>query len=309
MADKFEGLLYTPASDGNFVSGIQRLKDAQLTAMLERLNELNETEGGHKGRIIAVKKEIKNRTSSSTEIIAVEKMAEDIQVAEELYADGMPYEIDRIENEIRFYQDQAGTALLEMGRRLIRIKAHEGHGNFLQSLERLGMAERSARYAMAAAERFSNRPTLADLGTSKMKVLTVLDDDDIETLEKSGSVKGMTLDDIDRMSTRELRENFRKEKELVKKEKEARKKERASFEQSMLQKDAKINELDMRLSGQEPPTKEQIAGDLLRKMTANYSSSLLHLWIFCMNMQKIPINGHAVLFEYSEFARYKYSCL
>jgi hypothetical protein len=23
-----------------------------------------------------------------------------------------------------------------------------------------------------------------------------------------------------------------------------------------------------------------------------------------MNMQKIPINGHAVLFEYSEFARY-----
>jgi hypothetical protein len=26
-----------------------------------------------------------------------------------------------------------------------------------------------------------------------------------------------------------------------------------------------------------------------------------------MNMQKIPIDGHAVLFEYSEFARYKYS--
>jgi ribosomal protein L33 len=38
----------------------------------------------------------------------------------------------------------------------------------------------------------------------------------------------------------------------------------------------------------------------------------LHLWIFCSvcqrhTEQKIPINGHAVLFEYSEFARYKYS--
>ncbi|MDR1903432.1 MAG: helix-turn-helix transcriptional regulator [Treponema sp.] len=40
---------------------------------------------------------------------------------------------------------------------------------------------------------------------------------------------------------------------------------------------------------------------------AMLASSLLHLWIFCMNMQKIPIDGHAVLFEYSEFARYKYS--
>jgi hypothetical protein len=84
----------------------------------------------------------------------------------------------------------------------------------------------------------------------------------------------MNLDDIDRMTTRELRENLRKNTEQVKKEKEARKKDRASFEQSMLQKDSKINELDMRLAGQEPPTKEQIAQTALTGMTGEYSIAI-----------------------------------
>jgi hypothetical protein len=69
----------------------------------------------------------------------------------------------------------------------------------------------------------------------------------------------MNLDDIDRMGVRELRENLRREKELAKKGKEAREKERAAFKQSMSQKDAKLNELDMRLARQEPPTEEQLA--------------------------------------------------
>jgi hypothetical protein len=186
----------------------------------------------------------------------------------------MPYDIDRMENEIRFYQNQAGEALLEMGKRLVRIKAHEGHGKFLESLGRLGLAERSAQYAMLAARKFSNTPTLAHLDSSKIKALTVLDEDDVKTLESGGEARGMNLDDIDRMSIRELRENLRKEKEQIKKGKESRKKERAAFEQSMLQKDAKINELDMRVSGQEPPTKERIAGDMLNKMNPEYTIAI-----------------------------------
>jgi hypothetical protein len=254
MAEKYEGLFSCPASDDNFTSVIHKLSVEELEAFKAELITRDLDEHCHKGRINAAAKEIRRRGTNSSEIMAVERMAEDIATAEELYADGMPYEIDRIENEIRFFQDKAGEALLEMGKRLIRIKAHEGHGKFLESLGRLGMAERSARYAMSAARRFSNRQSIADLGTTKMIALTVLDDDEIETLEKGGSVKGMTLDDIDRMSTRELRENFRKDRELLKKEKEARKKDHAAFEQSMLQKDAKINEMDMRLAGQEPPT-------------------------------------------------------
>jgi hypothetical protein len=42
----------------------------------------------------------------------------------------------------------------------------------------------------------------------------------------------------------------------------------------MSQKDAKINELDMRLAGQEPPTKEHIAQTELTGMTAGYSVAI-----------------------------------
>jgi hypothetical protein len=127
---------------------------------------------------------------------------------------------------------------------------------------------------MAAARKFSDRKSISDLGSTKMIVLSVLDEDQIEKLDQGGTVAGMTLDDIDRMTNRELRENLRKDREQVKKEKEGRKKDRTTFEQSMLQKDAKINELDMRLSGQEPPTKEQIAHTALVKMTPEYSIAI-----------------------------------
>jgi hypothetical protein len=277
MAEKYEGLLYTPASDGNFISGIQRLKDAQLAAMLERLVELNETEGGHKGRIAAVKKELKTRGENSKEIMAVERMAEDIATAEELYADGMPYELERIENEIRFYQDKVGEALLEMGKRLIRIKAHEGHGNFLGSLERLGIAPRSAQMAMLAARKFSNAPALAHLETTKMKVLTVLADDEIKDLDMGESVRGMKLDEIQRMSYRELCENLRKANNDLKKEKEKRAKDREVQEKTIAQKELKINELDQQLRYQQPPTKQQLALAALQKLNEPYTFALARI--------------------------------
>jgi hypothetical protein len=277
MAIKFERLLRIPASDGNFISGIKSLKDAQLNAMLERLIELENTESGHIGRVKAVEREIKKRASTSKEIMAVEKMSDDIQTAETLYGDGMPYEIDRIENQIRFFQDQAGSALLEMGKCLIRIKAHEEHGRFMKTLETLGMAVRSAQYAMLAARKFSNTPTLAHLDSSKVKALTVLEEDKIEMLEKGGDVNGMRLDDIDRMSVSELRKGLREANEKVKKEKSARQKDREVQEEAIAQKEMKINELDQQLRYQQPPTKEQTALAALQKFTTSYTFALTEI--------------------------------
>jgi len=110
-----------------------------------------------------VKKTTKRSRTTSTEIVAVDKMANDIKVAEELYSDGLPYEIERIKNEIRFYQAQAGESLLEMGKRFIRIKAHEDHGRFLTTIENVNMTARSVQYAMAAAIKFSNTKSISHL--------------------------------------------------------------------------------------------------------------------------------------------------
>jgi hypothetical protein len=274
MAENYEGLIGVPATDVNFPSGIGRLSDEILRAFHARLIELEASEGGHKGRIKAVEKELKNRGAVSVEIRAVEVMTADIKAAEEQFADGMPYELDRIENEIRFFQDKAGEALLEMGKRLIRVKAHEGHGKFLESLGRLGMAERSAQYAMVAARKFSNTPTLAYLESSKMKALTVLEEDEIDTLEKGGPIAGMTLDDIGRMSVRELRDNLRKEREKAKKEKEGRKKDRETQEAAFARKDQEICELEQQLRYQQPPTKEQRAVAGLFALAAPYTLAL-----------------------------------
>jgi len=265
-AKKYHGLLHVPATDPNFQSGLERLDTSDLKDMLKHMDYLTDQGESHKGRIKAVEKELKARGGAaepkrgrkalagenSKDIIAVDKMQENIETAERLYADGMPYEIDRIENEIRFYQAQAGQSLLEMGKRFIRIKAHEDHGRFMRALENVGTSQRGANYAMAAARKFSNSQTFANLGQSKQIVLTVLDDDSIQTLEDGGEVKGVTLDDIERMSVRELKETLRKERNKLKEN-------RGASDKAIFMKEKKISELEAQLRYQEPPTQEQLA--------------------------------------------------
>ncbi|MDR1506450.1 MAG: DUF3102 domain-containing protein [Treponema sp.] len=186
---------------------------------------------------------------------AVEKYEEQqlsVQQAETMYGDGQPYERLRLENEVRFYQRQTAESLIEIGKRLIRIKANEEHGGFLQVLENLNMASRSAQYAMTAAQKFGNTPTLAYLESSKMKALTVLDDDSIQALEDGGEIAGVTLDEIEKMTVRELRQALRTERDK-------RKKEKKTQEDAIAKKENEINELEQQLRYQEPPTKEQLA--------------------------------------------------
>ncbi|MDR0629951.1 MAG: hypothetical protein LBG24_10000 [Treponema sp.] len=163
----------------------------------------------------------------------------------------------------------------KVGKRLIRIKAHEGHGKFLEALTRLEIEPRFAQFAMPAARKFSNTITGSYLGNSKIRALSVLEEDDIKILESGGKVRGMTLDDIDRMSVRELRGNLRKSKEEVNAEKEARKRDREMQEKAIAQKEAKINELDARLRYQPPLTAEQRAQNQLDEQITEYRMALL----------------------------------
>lgn len=166
---------------------------------------------------------------------------------------GESYNLHVVMERARFYQTQAATSLIELGKQIILLKSHEPHGQFLAAIEDLGMAERSARYAMAAAQKFSNRQTTAVLGNEKIRALTVLDDDSIKTLEEGGGLAGIgTLDDIEKMTVKELKSALRAEKQKRKEEREAQ-------EAAISQKEQKLNELEMELRYREPPTKEQLA--------------------------------------------------
>lgn len=160
----------------------------------------------------------------------------------------------------RMYQEQMANGLLGLGAQLILIKNHEEHGNFMAAVDELGLASRSANYAMAAARKFGNSPTVANLGNSKLKALTVLDDEDIEKLTEGEEVDGLgTADDIAKMSIRELRAALRKEKQ-------ERRDERASLEGVIAEKNRKANELESQLRYQQPPTKEELAKVKLDEM-------------------------------------------
>ena len=138
----------------------------------------------------------------------------------ELYLDGQPYDRQRVVNEARFCLAQSAEAMLEAGKRLIVLKEHEGHGEFIQIVEsQLGMNYSIAKKMAGAAAKFlspklqGKSQQLLSLGKSKLYELMVEDDDDLAALADGGTVAGLELDDIDRMSCRELRDALRKSRQ------------------------------------------------------------------------------------------------
>lgn len=136
------------------------------------------------------------------------------------FGDGLPYERDRVVHEARFYMSQSAEAMLEAGKRLVILKENEPHGEFTAIVtEQLGLGDRAARRMMQASIKYlsptleSKRPTLAVLGKAKLFELVSEDDEDLTALAEGGTVAGLTLDDVDRMSCRELRAALREARE------------------------------------------------------------------------------------------------
>lgn len=137
--------------------------------------------------------------------------ARSLAVAER-YADGVPYERERVVAEAKFLMAQSAEAMLEAGKRLIQIKENELHGDFLSIVtDRLGLAKRSAQRMMSAAVKYlspklgSKAPALALLGRAKLFDLMVEDEDDIAELADGGTIAGLALDDMQAMTQRELK--------------------------------------------------------------------------------------------------------
>lgn len=181
---------------------------------------------------------------------------------------GETYNLHVCMEKARMYQDQMASGMLGLGAQLLLMKENEGHGNFMAAIEQLGLSVRSADYAMAAADKFGNSPTLANLGSSKLKALTVLDDDSVAHLAEGDEVEGLgTLDDIAKMTVRELRSALRKEKQ-------ERQDERLALEEVVKKKENTISALEMQAAGRQPPTKEQLAERRLDEMRKDIVGAL-----------------------------------
>lgn len=183
------------------------------------------------------------------------------------FGDSLPYERDRIVHETRFYMAQSAEAMLEAGRRLTILKECEPHGEFEAIVrEELGIPERTAQRLMQASIKFMNpqlqakAPTLALLGKSKLFELMTEDDDELAELADGGTVAGLTLDDVERMSCRELKAALREARET-----------NSAQQRVLADKNEKIDALSTKLEKKsriQPPKPDEEVKKLRAEVTA-----------------------------------------
>ncbi|HBB7145405.1 TPA: DUF3102 domain-containing protein [Escherichia coli] len=183
------------------------------------------------------------------------------------FGDGLPYERDRFVHEARFYMAQSAESMLEAGKRLIILKENEPHGDFVGIVEeQLGLHVRAAQRMMKASLKYLSpklepkATTLSLLGKAKLFELVAEDDEDLAELADGGTVAGLTLDDVDRMSVRELRQALREARET-----------NAAQQQVLAGKDEKINELATKLEKKsriQPPEPDEEVKKLRAEVTA-----------------------------------------
>lgn len=176
------------------------------------------------------------------------------------------YNRDRIVQEARFYMGTAGEAMLEAGKRLVLLKEYEPHGEFIRIVEeQLGIPARTAQQMMQAAVKYLSHPviaanaqTFALLGKSKMIELMTLDSDMLVELTEGGSVAGLKLDDMDRMSVREMKEMLRELRA-----------DSLAKDGLLASKSSLIDKLQTKKAKLRPPTPDE-AGAQLRRETSDW---------------------------------------
>lgn len=188
------------------------------------------------------------------------------QVAE-MMGYSLAYNRDRIVQEARFFMGAAGEAMLEAGKRLVLLKEHEQHGEFIRIVEdQLGIPARTAQQMMQAAVKYLSHPSLAAntqtfslLGKSKMIELMTLDSEILVELSEGGSVAGIKLDDMDRMSVRELKEMLRELRA-----------DSAAKDDLLSSKSSIIDKLQTKQAKVKPPTPDE-EGAQLRRETGDWA--------------------------------------
>ena len=182
--------------------------------------------------------------------------------------EGETFSINLCIEKAKMYQEQMASGMLGLGAQLLLLKVNTEHGNFLAAIEELGLSSRSADYAMSAAFKFGNSHTCANLeslGNSKIRALTVLDDDSAKDLVNGEIVDGLgTIDDVAQMTVHELKKALRDLRDERKKQDEEHEKRIEAVEEVVRKKESKISELELAVAGKQPPTKEEIASEALK---------------------------------------------
>ena len=153
-------------------------------------------------------------------------------------------DIETITAEIIQLQQDAGNAIIGIGKRLIEAKAMIPHGDWLPWLaEEVGYSERVAQSFMRLAREWESNPkALSDLGATKALKLLVLPPEERETfMAESHLVDGEEKSVID-MTSREL-ERAIKERDAARQEAEAARADAQTAEESRAKMESDLKAL------------------------------------------------------------------
>ncbi|OFJ46414.1 hypothetical protein BA896_021930 [Janthinobacterium lividum] len=127
----------------------------------------------------------------------------------------------------------------------------------------MSLERRTANRMILAASKFSNGTTSShfeQIGTSKMFELLLLDDEDADALVNGGAVDGLgSVDDIAKMTVKELRANLRDMREDGK-----------AKDSVLANKSALIDKLQTKAAKVKPPTPDE-EGAQLRRETSDWA--------------------------------------
>lgn len=173
--------------------------------------------------------------------------------------------IEVITEEINFYKQTAGMAIIEIGKRLNEAKALLPHGEWGDWLsEKVDFSEATAQRFMRLANEYSNPSPVTDLGASKALILLALPPVEREEfIAEKHTVNGEEKT-VAEMSKRELEKAVQEKKEAdkiiaeLKEELEAAKEAEADADARLEDAKKEIEQLKEAPQPEAKPSKEQL---------------------------------------------------
>lgn len=193
-----------------------------------------------------------NQTIDIEEAIATETNHQNMMEIQKIYGDDRPYNEELVIQEALFYRQQSLESVLEFGKRLVYIKENTNHGHFTKILnDRFDMEPRAAQKIMQACVKLSNASLTTHLiqaakNKTKLFELMILDDTELEELSKGGTVAGIELSDVEKMTASQLRKALKDAKA-----------DQDAVRKVSADKDKKINDLSEKLEKAEAKAKKE----------------------------------------------------
>ena len=159
---------------------------------------------------------IKHEISEQASVAANNQAALHSVMVMEQWGNGETYNEERWIERGRQAVRQTMEGMFLLGRALIILKEHTEYRRFSAIVkEEFGIGHSETARLIAATQRFATpqmqkaQAKLMDLGKSKLLELLVEEDVTLIELADGGEANGMTFDDVDRMTVRELRHSLR----------------------------------------------------------------------------------------------------